>query len=124
MPPDTQPTGDAAGTPSPRCEGSALGSKASDPITVVQSTNPPQSTHPVPEEESPPPSKSTRSLKGLLGLEPDRSRGGQPDRPLAGFIHKIRRKVVKYTKFIGPGFMVSVAYIDPGTSPRTLPLQG
>ncbi|KIW02034.1 uncharacterized protein PV09_06537 [Verruconis gallopava] len=26
----------------------------------------------------------------------------------------MRRKLVKYTKFIGPGFMVSVAYIDPG----------
>lgn len=26
----------------------------------------------------------------------------------------IRRKVVKYGKFVGPGFMVSVAYIDPG----------
>ena len=26
----------------------------------------------------------------------------------------VRRKVVKYGKFIGPGFMVSVSYIDPG----------
>jgi hypothetical protein len=26
----------------------------------------------------------------------------------------ITRKVVKFGKFIGPGFMVSVAYIDPG----------
>lgn len=27
---------------------------------------------------------------------------------------KVKDVVVKYTKFIGPGFMVSVAYIDPG----------
>jgi metal iron transporter len=26
----------------------------------------------------------------------------------------VRRKLVKYSKFIGPGFMVSVSYIDPG----------
>lgn len=25
-----------------------------------------------------------------------------------------KRKIVKYGKFIGPGFMVSVSYIDPG----------
>jgi metal iron transporter len=29
-------------------------------------------------------------------------------------IMTMRRKLVKFTKFIGPGFMVSVAYIDPG----------
>jgi hypothetical protein len=31
-----------------------------------------------------------------------------------GMIMTTRRKVLKYIKFIGPGFMVSVAYIDPG----------
>jgi metal iron transporter len=30
---------------------------------------------------------------------------------------RLKHAVVKYTKFIGPGFMVAVAYIDPGTCP-------
>lgn len=29
-------------------------------------------------------------------------------------LHQVRRVLAKYVKFIGPGFMVSVAYIDPG----------
>lgn len=32
------------------------------------------------------------------------------------FIKDSRAVLSKYAKFIGPGFMVSVAYIDPGTS--------
>jgi metal iron transporter len=31
-----------------------------------------------------------------------------------GWFLKVRNVLVKYTKFIGPGFLVSVAYIDPG----------
>jgi metal iron transporter len=30
-------------------------------------------------------------------------------------VWKVRGKLTKYVKFIGPGFMVAVAYIDPGT---------
>jgi hypothetical protein len=33
----------------------------------------------------------------------------------------MRRKLIKYTKFIGPGFMVSVAYIDPGRTISRVP---
>jgi hypothetical protein len=28
---------------------------------------------------------------------------------------KLRRTMIKFGKFVGPGFMVAVAYIDPGT---------
>lgn len=31
-----------------------------------------------------------------------------------GKTHKLKKVLAKYCKFIGPGFMVSVAYIDPG----------
>ncbi|KAJ9666575.1 NRAMP-like transporter smf-3 [Coniosporium apollinis] len=31
-----------------------------------------------------------------------------------GWIKRIRTVLIKYVKFIGPGFMVAVAYIDPG----------
>lgn len=31
-----------------------------------------------------------------------------------GWIKRVRTVLVKYVKFIGPGFMVAVAYIDPG----------
>jgi hypothetical protein len=33
---------------------------------------------------------------------------------LGGGLHKCKKVMVKYSKFMGPGFMVSVAYIDPG----------
>jgi metal iron transporter len=32
-----------------------------------------------------------------------------------GKTHKLKKILIKYSKFIGPGFMVSVAYIDPGS---------
>lgn len=31
-----------------------------------------------------------------------------------GFLQRARNVIIKYGKFVGPGFMVSVAYIDPG----------
>jgi metal iron transporter len=34
-----------------------------------------------------------------------------------GKTHKLKKVLIKYSKFIGPGFMVSVAYIDPGSYP-------
>ncbi|KAI9840311.1 MAG: hypothetical protein M1838_004131 [Thelocarpon superellum] len=50
------------------------------------------------------------------------SQGGRSDPPpgspwlqeLVGWAARGRRVLLKYAKFIGPGFMVSVAYIDPG----------
>ena len=35
---------------------------------------------------------------------------------IAATVFKIRATLVKYAKFIGPGVMISVAYIDPGHS--------
>ena len=47
-----------------------------------------------------------KSLKKTAGHDPnDASPGG---------LSKLKKKLVKYSKFVGPGFMVSVAYIDPG----------
>lgn len=45
-----------------------------------------------------------------------RVNSGEPARrsPALRAFMTVRRKVVKYGKFIGPGFMVSVSYIDPG----------
>lgn len=36
------------------------------------------------------------------------------DSKLPGFFVKIKKVLYEYSKFIGPGFMVAVAYIDPG----------
>jgi len=50
-----------------------------------------------------------------------RSQDGEDPRVIAGSrfwttAREIGRVLRKYAKFVGPGFMVSVAYIDPGTS--------
>ncbi|KAI4253829.1 MAG: hypothetical protein L6R42_007435, partial [Xanthoria sp. 1 TBL-2021] len=38
----------------------------------------------------------------------------QPRKSMPSFFQKLGNTLVKFTKFIGPGFMVAVAYIDPG----------
>lgn len=128
MPSDTEPTNDAASRPpSERAHGIEAGELGriapEQPIAVVCTTaapeSTPHSTHHT-SDETAPSSKWTQSIKCMIGIQSGRARGERPGRP-PGFVHKIRRKVVKYTKFIGPGFMVSVAYIDPGTlAPRML----
>jgi metal iron transporter len=51
--------------------------------------------------------------------EPWSGNGGQPSKGdhswFGGKTHKLKKVLIKYSKFIGPGFMVSVAYIDPGS---------
>jgi metal iron transporter len=52
-------------------------------------------------------------------VEQDRNgghNGGGEHRGWVKFAMSARRKLIKYSKFIGPGFMVSVSYIDPGRS--------
>ena len=44
----------------------------------------------------------------------DASGGGGAGTAMEGFPQKSLAALRKYTKFIGPGFMVAVAYIDPG----------
>lgn len=39
-------------------------------------------------------------------------RGGNKAR---GIVQRLRKGFLKFGRFIGPGFLVSVAYIDPGT---------
>jgi metal iron transporter len=42
-------------------------------------------------------------------------RGGlNPGSKLNNGLHKLKKAVLKYFRFMGPGLMVSVAYIDPG----------
>lgn len=48
---------------------------------------------------------------------------GQVCSSLADRAHRMRQIIWKFLKFVGPGFMVAVAYIDPGTtSPSFLSL--
>lgn len=35
--------------------------------------------------------------------------------PVKHFFHRAKSVLIKYGKFMGPGFMISVAYIDPET---------
>jgi hypothetical protein len=90
--------------------------KKSNLITVIDKIGTPRSLPPTLENQAQTtqPAKEKTSLKKLLGIQCEHTHDGDDDRP-QGFFRKLRRKVVKYTKFIGPGFMVSVAYIDPGT---------
>jgi hypothetical protein len=37
-------------------------------------------------------------------------------------LQKLKKNTIKYIKFMGPGFLVSVAYIDPGT-PISIPMK-
>lgn len=45
-----------------------------------------------------------------------RGRRGRPERKLKAPARGLWRVLCKYAKFVGPGWMVSVAYIDPGQS--------
>ncbi|KAI9691299.1 MAG: hypothetical protein M1820_009762 [Bogoriella megaspora] len=68
---------------------------------------------PLPERRSIKSKLSTvRSLQ-IPTLESFRDNDGHPTQT-ALRLRKVRAVLLKYTKFIGPGFMVSVAYIDPG----------
>lgn len=42
------------------------------------------------------------------------SRWSTNSRPPMAFLHKARAVAQKYVKFVGPGFLIAVAYIDPG----------
>lgn len=53
----------------------------------------------------------TEKSTGNLWTRIKGSNGGSS--PATG-LTKLKKKLVKYSKFVGPGFMVSVAYIDPG----------
>lgn len=52
-----------------------------------------------------------RSSSGSTGL-PTRQPPREP--PFHRFFRRVKDILVKYAKFVGPGFMISVAYIDPG----------
>jgi metal iron transporter len=56
---------------------------------------------------------SERNNSGDSMASPNSS---QPSRapPIKHLFHRARGVLVKYGKFVGPGFMISVAYIDPG----------
>lgn len=60
---------------------------------------------------------TTLTAGGSGGIQGVPRRGGRGPR---GTLERLRRGLVKFGRFIGPGFLVSVAYIDPGTSPSPL----
>ncbi len=73
------------------------------------------------------PSKSSQTIKSSPVLRPASNHGsgeprhelpssdsGSPSGSCFKFFLRIWRILAKFSKFIGPGFMISVAYIDPG----------
>ena len=57
--------------------------------------------------------KHAQSMSEGKGLS--RRSSGAPNKPSASArVRKLGQVLVKFSKFIGPGFMVAVAYIDPG----------
>lgn len=53
-----------------------------------------------------------RSSSSGLSERPSRQHSRTPS--FAQLTRRVKNIVVKYAKFVGPGFMISVAYIDPG----------
>jgi len=50
-----------------------------------------------------------------VGGGPSRRSSGEPNKPAGStWTRKFGQALIKFSKFIGPGFMVAVAYIDPG----------
>lgn len=60
--------------------------------------------------------RSIHRAQSNQALLPRRSNSSSPSfrEKLDGFIDKSYRAAIKYAKFVGPGIMVSVAYLDPG----------
>jgi hypothetical protein len=77
------------------------------------------------EQTNVPVSKSGKQMeageKSLMALTTENSALPSISPPKRTLLQTIGRKVVKFGKFVGPGFMVSVAYIDPGM--KTFPLR-
>ncbi|KAL3424503.1 metal ion transporter metal ion transporter [Phlyctema vagabunda] len=68
-----------------------------------------------------PPSTPTSTAMGanateLTAQEGGRGRGGGGNGPQipTGWLMKMRKTMLTFFKFVGPGFMIAVAYIDPG----------
>jgi metal iron transporter len=84
-----------------------------------------KSVTPVPTPDEPISSATTMVESAVLAdkekecvrfiATPSLGNGRQPrSKKAMGSIRELCRVLVKFSKFIGPGFMVSVAYIDPG----------
>ena len=73
------------------------------------STNPPIT----PNHETPDRSKISPIHPPKVD-RPSSSHGGGCTRGLEMKLKRLAQIIIKFTKFVGPGFMVSVAYIDPG----------
>jgi hypothetical protein len=58
--------------------------------------------------------KLAKGEKSLMALTMENPALITSEIPKKTLLQTIRRKVAKFGKFVGPGFMVSVAYIDPG----------
>ena len=57
---------------------------------------------------------ATRKRDYLTKFFSRRPSSGASSTSSIGPFQTFKRKLIKYAKFVGPGFLVSVAYIDPG----------
>lgn len=57
-------------------------------------------------------------IAAASGCEPPSRNSGSPRRPFQSFLSSstlhCARSLAKFTRFVGPGFLIAVAYIDPG----------
>lgn len=57
-------------------------------------------------------------VSAALGYQPPKADSGSPRRPLKQIITSsslhLAQSIVKFARFLGPGFLIAVAYIDPG----------
>ncbi|KAK1138836.1 NRAMP-like transporter smf-3 [Aspergillus melleus] len=57
-------------------------------------------------------------VSAALGFQPPKADSGSPRRPFKQFITSstvhLAQSIVKFARFVGPGFLIAVAYIDPG----------
>ena len=80
----------------------------SDRIRGNSTTSPIALNHEIPDRSKISPSHTSEVDRSSLNHGPSCTRG------LGIKLKRLAQIIIKFTKFVGPGFMVSVAYIDPG----------
>jgi len=59
-------------------------------------------------------SSDTVKLRGGSTSDPSYSGAGNPPDPSTTRLDRLKRTLYTFAQFVGPGFMIAVAYIDPG----------
>lgn len=97
-----------------RKHASGVGGAAAEGIATLGSQQQNQDDH-APEIEKKNPDEVVAATPGY-DLPEDNSR--PPRRPLTTFMSssflRLAHSIVKFSRFVGPGFLIAVAYIDPG----------